>query len=263
MSKIVVENTRVIKKIDYKNGYSHLTLAPFSKTGQIRPGQFVHVGIPCHDIYFRRAFSVYYANPAEKSISILIKRVGRGTKHLVWLNKGDEVSVIGPLGNGFKRPGKKENVILIAGGVGLPPIYLLARSLVENGYDKKRLYFFYGAINKSELIDLNKIRQLQIQLITATDDGSKGFKGFITSAIAGRLDEFSGACRVYACGPEPMLQAVERLAKGCGWPGQLSLEAPMPCGVGICLGCVRPLTAGGYTRVCYDGPVYNIGEVLL
>ena len=100
--------------------------------------------------------------------------------------------------------------------------------------------------------------------MVATDDGSSGFKGFVTQAAERFLKEHNSTpYRLYACGPEPMLKAVETLSDRFRIPGQISLEAPMPCGIGVCLGCIRPLKAGGYTRVCREGPVYDIGEVEL
>lgn len=263
MKKIVIEETKIIKKTNIGSDNYRVTLAPFSKVRNIKPGQFVHVDLPARDIYFRRAFSVYDVNIAEKSFSILFKAVGRGTICLAKMKPGAEISVLGPLGNGFRPPTRREKVILAAGGVGLPPLFFLARTLIEKGFDPNKIFLFYGAADKSDLLERSRINKLGVRFYPATDDGSFGFKGLVTSVMASRLDELGSGCQVYACGPEPMLKAVERLSTGCGWAGQLSLEAPMPCGVGVCLGCIRPLVAGGYTRVCHDGPVYNVGEVLL
>jgi dihydroorotate dehydrogenase electron transfer subunit len=113
------------------------------------------------------------------------------------------------------------------------------------------------------LLDLKRIKRLGILLFPATEDGSAGYKGLVTGAIRQELARLNGHSKIYACGPEAMLKAIEDLARAAEIPGQLSLEAPMPCGLGICLGCVRPLRSGGYTRVCREGPVYDIGEVIL
>jgi len=263
MKKIVAENIEIKKKTDLGRGNFIMDLAPFSKTAAIKPGQFIHIKIPETNIFFRRAFSVYDFEPEKKSIRIIFKVFGRGTRLLATLHRGDRLDVLGPLGNGFRKPRKNEKAILVAGGIGMPPIYLLARNLVELGYDKKNLLYFYGGASKGDLVDLNRIKRLGIKVYPSTDDGSFGYKGFVTDAMMDVIRKEKGKYRIYACGPEGMLRAVDAMAAKLNIPGQLSLEAPMPCGVGICLGCIRPLRAGGYTRVCREGPVYEIGEVLL
>lgn len=263
MSKIVVESVTIARKVDLGQGIFVVDMAPFSKTGSIRPGQFVHIRIPGSDVYFRRAFSVYDTNPREKSISVIFKVFGRGTSLLAQLHEGDELDILGPLGNSFKLPSKRETVIFAAGGIGLPPLYLLARRLIEKNYDPKKMFFFYGGASRTDLVEMKRIKKLSVRLFPATDDGSFGFAGLVTEAITSEIDKVNGRFRIYACGPEAMLKAVDLLAREYHIPGQLSLEAPMPCGIGICLGCVLPLRAGGYTRVCREGPVYNVGEVIL
>lgn len=263
MSRIVVENLNIIKKTDLGRDNYVIDLAPFSKAGAVKPGRFIHVKIPRTDVFFRRAFSVYDINPGEKSISIIFKVLGRGTALLAGLRKGDSLSVLGPLGNGFNLPSRRETAILAAGGIGMPPIYLLAKKLLEKRFDKTKLLFFYGGASGADLVDIRRIKKLGLKLLPATEDGTLGFKGVVTDAIRDKIATADGKFRIYACGPEGMLKAVDRLAGELRMPGQLSLEAPMPCGLGVCLGCIRPLAAGGYTRVCREGPVYNIGEVLL
>jgi len=263
MSRIVVENARIIKMRNPGRDFHVMTIAPFSKIKSIKPGQFVHLKIPQCRVYFRRAFSVYDFNPENKSVDIIFRVCGRGTSVMAKLGKGDEIDILGPLGNGFRLPGKSETALLIAGGVGMPPVYLLAKKLLEKKYNPENIFFFYGANSRTELVDINHIKKLGVQAIVSTLDGSSGYKGLITGAVNKWLKSHDGKRIIYACGPEGMLQAVDNLASVNKIPGQLSLEAPMPCGVGICLGCIRPLKSGGYTRVCRDGPVYDIGEVLL
>jgi len=263
MSKIVNENLTVTERIHLGSDIYLFRLAPFTRAGLIKPGQFVHIRIPESNIYFRRAFSVYDMEPENKTIEIMFKVFGRGTSLLSKLHKGDTLDVLGPLGNGFKLPSRSERITLIAGGIGMPPVYLLARKLIDKNYDKSKLIFFYGGVTGADLVHMARIRRLGIKLVASTDDGSFGYRGFVTDAVRNETDFRGNKCRIYACGPEGMLKAVERLATEFRIPGQLSLEAPMPCGIGICLGCVRPLAAGGHTRVCRDGPVYDIGEVVL
>lgn len=263
MSKIKVENVEIIRKKSLGRGNFLFDLAPFSITRSIKPGQFIHVRQPGTNLLFRRAFSVYDFDPDNKQLSIIFKVFGRGTTMMSKLEKGAELSILGPLGNGFKLPSKRESVILAAGGVGMPPIYLLARKLLEKGHDPEKIWYFYGGASKDDLVEMARIKKLGIRFYPATDDGTHGFKGFASEAIKATLDLSGGAYRIYACGPEGMLKAIDELAMSNNLPGQLSLEAPMPCGIGICLGCIKPLRAGGYTRICREGPIYEVGEVLL
>jgi dihydroorotate dehydrogenase electron transfer subunit len=263
MSKIVVENLRVKSNRKLGSGYYLLKIAPFSRVRAISPGQFVHIKIPCNDIYFRRAFSVYDYNSDDKSLEILYKAVGRGTTRMAELRKGEEINILGPLGNSFRLPLTKTTSILIGGGIGLPPIYLLAKRMVEKGYNPARILLFYGGNMSGDLVNLSRVKKLGVELIRTTIDGSVGFKGLVTDAVRKRISANKGTYTLFACGPEGMLKTVDSMAVEFGIPGQVSLEAPMPCGVGICLGCILPLKSGGYTRVCRDGPVYSIGEVVL
>ena len=263
MSKIVVENVKIIKKKSLGRGNFIFKLAPFSRSKSVKPGQFVHIKQPCTNLLFRRAFSIYDFDVEEKAISIIFKVFGRGTALMAELEKGAPLDILGPLGNGFKYPSKRETIILAAGGIGMPPIYLLAKILLSRGFDPAKLLYFYGGASKADLVDINRIKKLGIRVYPSTDDGSFGFKGFVTDAILNNVDLSNGKYRLYGCGPEGMLKALDELALSKNLPGQLSLEAPMPCGIGICLGCIKPLREGGYTRICREGPVYDVGEVLL
>jgi dihydroorotate dehydrogenase electron transfer subunit len=244
-------------------GYYRFSAGPFPDVEKIMAGQFVHIRLPDTNIYFRRAFSVYEIDKSNQGLEIIFKIFGRGTGLLGRLHEGDKLDILGPLGNGFAMPENDEIIALVAGGIGMPPIYLLARQMVNRGYDPKKIYYFYGGNVKDDLVDLERIGQTGLNLITSTIDGSHGYRGMITEAMADTIDLSAGNIRMYACGPEGMLRAVDEIARTHGIPGQVSLEAPMPCGIGICLGCILPLRSGGYTRVCREGPVYDFGEVLI
>ncbi|SYZ72415.1 putative Dihydroorotate dehydrogenase B (NAD(+)), electron transfer subunit [Candidatus Zixiibacteriota bacterium] len=263
MSKIVIENAEIIKKKKVGPGYFVMTIGPFSRTAAIKAGQFAHIRLTNSNIYFRRAFSVYDVNAEDKSIDILFKVFGRGTRVLAELPEGEILNLMGPLGNGFKLPSRNEMSLLAGGGVGMPPIYFLARQMADRGYDMSKVHFFYGGQMKDDLVEISRIRKLKAKLYPSTDDGSYGFKGLVTEAIHSEIEGREGSFRLYGCGPEGMLKSLDEYGRRRQIPGQLSLEAPMPCGIGVCLGCIRPLRAGGYTRVCREGPVYDIGEVLL
>lgn len=262
MIKATCEDTFIVKKRDLKNEYFSLVLAPFSQTANIKPGQFIHLRLPATDIYFRRAFSVAAIHPKRKEIEIIFKVFGRGTKILGSLGKGDRLDVIGPLGRSFTFPEKNEKIMMVAGGVGFPPLMFLAEELMAHGYDPKSIDFFYGARNAKDLIERNRIKKFGVKLHLITNDGTLGEKGLVIKPVESFTKKHAEArLRLFGCGPERMLKAVDDLGLKYGVPGQLALEALMPCGVGICLGCVVALKAGGYDRVCIDGPVFDIGVV--
>jgi len=263
MSVIVESQITVIAKADLRRGYYRLTLAPFSKIRSIKPGQFIHLQVPQCEVFFRRAFSIYDVDREKRSLDLIFKVFGRGTTALAKIRKGEQYSILGPLGNSFAMPSKKEKVMLVAGGIGMPPMYFLTKQLIAKKHDPKRILFFYGGYDKADLVDIARIRKLGAKVIPVTENGSSGFKGLVTEAVLKELDGGMERVRMYACGPEPMLRAVDALAVERGIPGQVSLEAPMPCGIGICLGCVKELRAGGHTRVCREGPVYEMGEVVI
>lgn len=262
MTRATCEDTFIIKKRDLKNEFFSLVLAPFSQTANLKPGQFVHIRLPSTDIYFRRAFSVAAIFPKKKEIEIIFKVFGRGTSILGNLDKSDRLDVMGPLGTSFTFPQKNEKVVMVAGGVGFPPLMFLAEELVKHGYNPKSIEYFYGGRTGTDLVERKRIQKLGINLHLVTDDGSLGEKGRVTKPVEAFIKKHSkNKLRLFACGPERMLKAIDDLGLKYEIPGQLALEALMPCGVGICLGCVVALKAGGYDRVCVDGPIFDIGVV--
>ena len=262
MTKPTCEDTLVAKKRDLKNDYFSLVFAPFSGAKSIKPGQFVHIRLPSTDIYFRRAFSVASVNPAKKEVEIIFKVFGRGTKILGKIRKGESLDLLGPLGVPFSFPAKNEKAVIVAGGVGFPPLMFLAEKMIEKGHHPKQIEFFYGGRSKTELVELSRLKKLGIQLHLSTDDGSAGTKGLVIGPVEQYLKKhLKEKMKLFGCGPEKMLKAVDELGLKYDIKGQLALEALMPCGIGICLGCVVHLKAGGYARVCCGGPVFEIGVV--
>jgi len=264
MMKPRSQKTVLTKRRDLKNGYYSLVFDSIVNVGKYLPGQFLHIRTPASDVLFRRAFSVAAISESESSLEIIMKVVGRGTRCLAVLRKGDSVDILGPLGNPFRLPKKSERALLVAGGVGFPPLLYLASEMIRRGHDPKMIEFFFGGQKSCDLIERARIKKLGVIFHPVTEDASVGEKGFVTVPVEKLLsDSNAGKMRLYGCGPQGMLKAMNDLGLRYNTPGQISLEAPMPCGIGVCLGCVVPLVSGGYARVCHDGPVFEIGEVIL
>jgi len=220
--------------------------------------------IPSTDIFFRRPMSIAGVRTATNEIEVIFKVVGKGTKLMKQLKIGDRVNILGPLGLPFTLPQKRETAVLVAGGVGFPPLLYLAEEMISKGHDPKKIEFFYGGRSRQDILEAARIKKLGLNFHPVTEDGSLGEKGLITRPVERFfIEPSSQKLRIFSCGPEGMLKAVDELGLKYKIPGQLSLEAPMPCGIGICLGCVVPLRAGGHARVCKEGPVFEIGEVIL
>ncbi len=264
MIKPACENVRLIKGRDLGNNYFSLMMGPFSKASACRPGHFLHLKIASSEIFLRRAFSIAAIDADRQTVEIIIKIFGRGSRVLSQMRKGDAVGFLGPLGVPFKLPSRTEQTIMVAGGVGFPPLLFLATTMIAKGHDPKRIHFFYGGRNAGEIVERTRLKRLGIDFRPVTEDGTLGGNGLVTKPVEEFINGGAGSkFRMFGCGPAGMLKATDALARRLDVPGQISMEAPMPCGIGVCLGCVVPLTAGGHARVCHDGPVFDIGEVAL
>ena len=200
--------------------------------------------------YLPRAFSYMMDNGGR--LAFMLEDVGPGTNRLAQLDGGDELWLMGPLGEGFSEPADGRRAILAGGGVGLPPLRALAGVLDDPRVRVDALLGFRDAHHAQVAESLFEGTSLQL----ATDDGSVGHHGFVTELLAAELDADDHAV-VYACGPPAMLEAVRALCAAREVPAQLALEAGMACGFGACYGCVVPLREGGYVRLCVDGPVLD------
>jgi dihydroorotate dehydrogenase electron transfer subunit len=218
------------------------------------PGEFVMVrgnwGV--HPV-LPRAFSLVESGAVG---AILVKAIGEGTERLAAMVAGDELVVFGPLGRGYTADRGGLRPILVAGGVGVAPLLMLARHFQSGGI---RTTFLYGARTEHDLPMAPEIERVAELLIT-TEDGSRGEPGLITAPLERLLREDPMA-RVYTCGPEGMLHAVAGVAQGLGVACQVALEAPMACGMGTCKGCAVMGTDGRYRYVCYDGPVFEAVDI--
>lgn len=227
---------------------------------KVRPGQFVMVGVgKTYDPLLRRPFSVAGVTPAEQgaNLQLLVKEVGKVTSLLRSLPLGSEIEVLGPLGRGFDLGAGGPRPVLVAGGIGLPPVLFAARELQKKGVS---FDFFYGAASKPELLLRREIQELVSgQVVFCTDDSSFGESGFVTQVLRQKWQ--ASYSRLFACGPNAMMQAVAVLAREKGIAAELSLEEPMACGVGVCLGCVVRLADGTYAPSCQKGPVFCASEL--
>ena len=206
-----------------------------------RPGQFVSLSLP--GFFLRRPFSV--CDWDASGFSIVYEQVGRGTAAMRELHPGDRLDVLTGLGNGFDLRLSGSAPLLIGGGSGVSPLLGLARRLLAEGRHPQLLL---GFASREEVVLLEDFRRLGLPPTVCTVDGSFGLKGLVTDALAGLSPSF-----FYACGPEPMLRAVSEVSEV---DGELSFDARMGCGFGVCMGCTR-LTVDGPKRVCRDGPVFK------
>ncbi|MBR0441914.1 MAG: dihydroorotate dehydrogenase electron transfer subunit [Firmicutes bacterium] len=209
------------------------------------PGQFVNIRLD--GLYLRRPISV--CDLGGDDLTIIYKVVGKGTEQMSRMKGGGSLQVLTGLGNGYDLSCAGDAPLLIGGGVGVPPMYLLARKLREQG---KNVSVVLGFNTKNEIFYEEEFRALGCGVTVTTVDGSYGTKGFVTDGLPENYSYF------YCCGPEPMLKAVYKKARTSG---QFSFEERMGCGFGACMGCsCRTIT--GYKRICKDGPVMRKEEIL-
>jgi dihydroorotate dehydrogenase electron transfer subunit len=214
----------------------------------------------------RRPFSVCRADRRAGTIDLIWKTIGPGTSLLARHPPGTVLSLIGPLGHGFDLPESGERIALVAGGLGVAPLPVLAMELSGRGYHFDVLL---GARAADELWGERELSALGGKVRIATDDGSAGEKGFVTKLLEKWLrDPANSRPHVFACGPMPMLAAVSALCRRAGAKAQLSIETMMGCGFGICMGCpVEPAAGlektGRYYLACIDGPVFPAETIRL
>ncbi len=233
----IVDNTPLTKDV-YK-------MRLFGDTSAItRPGQFVNIQID--GLFLRRPISV--CDVEDKMLTIVYKVVGTGTEKMAAMQEG-ELDILTGLGNGYTTEESGVSPLLLGGGVGVPPLYGLAKALLKEG---KRPVVILGFNTESEVFYEKEFRALGVETIITTVDGTHGTKGFVTDAMPEKYTYF------YTCGPEPMLKAVWRLTKT---EGQMSFEERMGCGFGACMGCSCK-TISGTKRICKEGPVLRKEEIL-
>ena len=209
------------------------------------PGEFINIRLV--GCYLRRPISV--CDLSDDSVTIIYKVVGKGTAAMSRMSAGETLQVLTGLGNGYDLSLSGKHPLLIGGGVGVPPMYLLAKRLKAQGKDVSVILGFNTA---DEVFGEDEFKALGCHVTVTTVDGSRGVKGFVTDALPAEYSYF------YTCGPEPMLRAVYRATVTSG---QFSFEERMGCGFGACMGCSCK-TVTGYKRICKDGPVLRKEEIL-
>jgi dihydroorotate dehydrogenase electron transfer subunit len=240
--------------------YQALTLAAPQIAATARPGQFVHL-LAGEDRSFplRRPFSIHRVERpggSGGSVEVVFDVVGAGTRALAGLRPHDVVDALGPLGRAFDPPETPAGCLLVGGGYGTAPLFFLATELRAR---RCRVDFVIGAATAGRLLDATEAERLGHSLTVTTDDGSAGRRGLVTDPLP-ELLAGTGAERVYACGPMPMLAAVSRVAAAAGVACQVAVEEQMACGTGICFSCVLPVGPGTPTRMarsCLEGPVFD------
>lgn len=259
------------------------------------PGQFIHVRIEdSYDPILRRPFSIHDVCESRKknrlTLRVLYEVVGKGTELLSQKKPLSEIDILGPLGNGFDldKLYDAEKVYIVAGGMGVAPLYFLAKKLIENREPRTENLapvILIGAKTKNDILREKEFKDLGCDVHVATEDGSKEFKGRVTDLLSSLLTSpratvpgpkryWAGiapsgrngagaplSAAICACGPKPMLTALSVIAHKHKIQAQVSLEEFMGCGLGACLGCVIR-TNSGYKRICHDGPVFDASEII-
>ena len=290
----VMQACLLLQKVEVVPRHFRFTLHAPDIADAARPGQFVHVlprSVDALDPLLRRAFSLLAVDEHQGTIELLFRAGGRGTQMLSQFVEGETIDVLGPLGQPFDTSPfhvKQEDVrqanraIVVGGGVGVPPLIFLAKYLSEKDVEVKALI---GARGSGEVLGEDDFAALQVPFAVATDDGSRGHHGRVTDLLEQDLEN-SAQTVVYACGPWPMLRAVAALCARFEVRCQVSLEENMPCGIGVCNGCVvrarepfareasenadeiTPARTGSewsvyerYRRVCVEGPACWADEI--
>ena len=259
------------------HGYFRVAVEVEGIRPTFRPGQFFMLRVfNGSDPLLPRAYSIYRMGQGGRGrrsgahVEFLYKVIGRGTAQLAGCRAGAAVELLGPLGNAFTVPAGTRECVLVAGGIGVPPVIALVEGQAasrRNGGGGRRhrpaMVAFLGGRSKADILCAAEFRRAGARVSVATEDGSAGRRGLVTDLLERHLESpAAGGSAIYACGPAGMLRRVAEVADAHAVPCQLSMEAPMGCGIGICMGCAIPVRGDRYRLCCKDGPVFEAGEVL-
>lgn len=252
-----ITDFRLIEKKEWAKS-TYLLLQSDEPLEEIKAGQFVQVRVDdAQHTYLRRPISIHDVDYQNRTITLLVQRVGEGTNKMSDIEIGDTLNIIYPLGNGFTIPVESRqatSVLMVGGGIGIAPLYYLGKMLKEKGIEPQ---FLLGGRSKSDLIMLEDFEKVGKVYIT-TNDGTLGEQGFVTQHSIWKEKKFD---MIYTCGPKPMMMAVTKIARENKIECEVSLENLMACGLGACLCCVEN-TIEGNVCVCKEGPVMNINKLL-
>jgi dihydroorotate dehydrogenase electron transfer subunit len=247
---------RITRKEKWGDDYFLLSLEAPDISRESKPGQFVMVRISSDPFpLLRRPFSIHARD--NENLDIFFQKTGTGTSLLSKKQKGDQLEILGPLGNGFciEEGSIEKKACLIGGGRGIAPLYFLAHEL-----NNKRLPFqiFYGGRSSKDLPLLSRFQKEKLNIRHSTEDGSSGFQGLITDLFLQELNTQNPSL-ICACGPEGMLKKISEVSQVNHIPAQLSMESIMGCGFGACWGCVKKIgkgKTGEWQKICEQGPVF-------
>jgi dihydroorotate dehydrogenase electron transfer subunit len=246
--------------------YYEMGLGGNAVAQKARPGQFVMIRIPgASSPLLRRPFSIHrkWTRKNQSGFSLLYKVVGECTTNLSEMKEGQNLEVLGPLGNHFALLPKMKSLWLTAGGVGVAPLVFWADELREKGVDLSGSRVYLGGASKEDLLCADLFLAAGLDLVLATENGTRGIHGLVTKPMEKDLAE-KAPDAIFACGPPGMLRAVAKLAQNAGTPCQVSIETLMACGMGACLGCaVESKNKTGYRHACKDGPVFEADSIVL
>lgn len=263
-SKIKNLKSKILENKKIKNNYFKMLIFSPSISKYACAGQFLNIKITHnYSPLLRRPFSIHRIQ--GENIEILYKVVGKGTEILSQKKPNESIDIIGPLGNGFELISYNLTPIIVSGGMGVAPLVFLAEKLFKNPKSKIKNIplVLLGAKTKEDILCEEEFKKLGCKVEISTDDGSYGFKGKVTDLLKYLLStrNYYKLSTIYACGPRPMLKEIATISKRFNIPAQVSLEEHMACGIGICLGC-SVKTKSGYKRVCKDGPVFKVEEII-
>jgi dihydroorotate dehydrogenase electron transfer subunit len=258
---VIEKNARIVQKESWGD-YHLFSLEAASIARAAKPGQFMMVKIQSQFCpLLRRPFGIH--GRTNDAVEIFFKVAGHGTALLAAKKTGEMLDILGPLGKGFgledALPGK--TIWAVAGGRGIAPFKLWAEEARSRG---ARLKILYGGRTRADLPIADRFRQAGFETACSTDDGSIGFKGFVSELLEAEIRK-ARPDGLYACGPDPMMAAVSRIALGENIPCRLSLESQMGCGFGACWGCVKKIRRAGsedWVKICEEGPVFKAGEIV-
>lgn len=255
------QKCKIVKKEFLKEDICKMVISAPEMAKETKPGQFLEIRV-VDDIepLLRRPISIYNADKDKGEIEFIFQTKGKGTKLLAKRNEGELLDIIGPIGYGtFKFEGYKK-ISIIGGGIGIFPLQELSKRAKEEGIETK---VYIGFRNKELIILEEEFKKVSKELILTTDDGSKGKGGYAINYLKEDIKQSKPDC-IYACGPLPMLKAVQSIAKEENIDCQISLEERMACGMGVCLGCAVKYVGEGkesYKHVCKNGPVFKATDV--